>query len=86
VIGLSLPSICRPYIHAGTVQAIVLWNTRDLGYLTVFAGWLASQKKIPPAATSIAAGRLGRLQVRGSEIILGAPVLIDAKNIDRLNF
>ena len=27
VIGLSLPTICRPYIHSGTVQTIVLWNT-----------------------------------------------------------
>ena len=34
VIGLSLPSICKPYIEDGSVQTIVLWNTHDLGYAT----------------------------------------------------
>ncbi|HTF63647.1 MAG TPA: substrate-binding domain-containing protein, partial [Edaphobacter sp.] len=86
VIGLSLPTICRPYIHSGVVQTIVLWNTRDLGYLTVYAGWLASQKKIAPGATSVTAGRLGGLQVHGSEIILGTPMIINRSNIDQLNF
>jgi ribose/xylose/arabinose/galactoside ABC-type transport system permease subunit/ABC-type sugar transport system substrate-binding protein len=86
VIGLSLPSICRPYIHRGSVQTIVLWNTRDLGYLTVYGGWLASRKKITPGQSAISAGRLGELQVRGSEIILGAPLIINARNVDTLDF
>ena len=46
VIGLSLPTICKPYIHGGSVQSIILWNTRNLGYLTVYAGWLDAQHKI----------------------------------------
>jgi rhamnose transport system substrate-binding protein len=86
VIGLSLPAICKPYVHSGIVQTIVLWNTRDLGYLTVYAGWLDSQKKIPRGATSIHAGRLGDLEVRGSEIVLGTPLIINKINIDHLNF
>jgi rhamnose transport system permease protein len=86
VIGLSLPSICKPYIHSGIVQAIVLWNTRDLGYLTVYAGWLDSQKKIPGGAITISGGRLGQLERRGDEIILGTPLLIDKANIDHLDF
>jgi len=36
VIGLSLPSLCRPYVHAGFIDAVILWNTYDLGYLTVY--------------------------------------------------
>lgn len=86
VIGLSLPTICRPYIHNGSVQTIILWNTRDLGYLTVYAGWLAAEKKIDRNATSINAGRLGRLQVQGQQIILGKPLIINSSNIDTLNF
>ena len=86
VIGLSLPSICKPYIHSGVVQAIVLWNTRDLGYLTVYAGWLDSQKKIPDGASTISGGRLGHLEKRKDEIILGTPLLIDKNNIDHLDF
>ena len=86
VIGLSLPSICRTYIHNGSVQAIYLWNTRDLGYLTVYAGALEAQHHIPPGATSVHAGRLGELQIHGSEMILGAPLRIDKTNVDQLNF
>jgi rhamnose transport system substrate-binding protein len=86
VIGLSLPSICKTYIHDGSVQAIVLWNTHHLGYATVYAAYLLAEHKIPPGATSIQAGRLGTLQVQGSQIILGQPLIIDKKNIDTLNF
>lgn len=86
VIGLSLPSICRTYIHRGTVQAIYLWNTKDLGYLTVYAGAMKAEGKIPPNATSVRAGRLGELTVRGSEIILGKPLKIDHSNVDQLQF
>ena len=86
VTGLSLPSICKPYIHSGVAQSIVLWNTKDLGYLTVYAGWLDAAKQIPTGATSVTAGRLGRLDVKGSEIILGKPLLINKQNIDQLPF
>ncbi|HEY9137657.1 MAG TPA: substrate-binding domain-containing protein [Terriglobus sp.] len=86
VIGLSLPSICRTYIHRGTVQAIYLWNTKDLGYLTVYAGAMKAEGRISPNATSIRAGRLGDLTVRGSEIILGKPLKIDRSNVDQLQF
>ena len=86
VIGLSLPSICKPYVHDGVVQTVVLWSTHDLGYLTVYAGSLLAQNKIPRGATSIQAGRLGTLEIRGSEIILGSPLIINKQNIDSLDF
>src|SRR5206468_6634159 len=59
VIGLSLPNICKPYIHEGVVQLIVLWNTRDLGYLTVHAAAMLVRKQIQPGTDSLRAGRLG---------------------------
>ncbi|HEY6391250.1 MAG TPA: substrate-binding domain-containing protein [Bryobacteraceae bacterium] len=86
VIGLSLPSMCKPYVHDGVVQTVVLWSTRDLGYLTVYAGSLLAQNKLAAGAASVSAGRLGTLQVRGSEIILGAPLIINKQNIDQLDF
>jgi hypothetical protein len=86
VIGLSLPNMNKPYVHDGWVQTVVLWNTRDLGYLTVLAGSLLVQSRISPATTSFDAGRLGAIQVRGSEIILGAPVMFTKANIDRFDF
>ena len=50
VIGLSLPNINKPYVHDGVVQTVVLWNTRDLGYLAVYASALVTQHKLLPGA------------------------------------
>jgi rhamnose transport system substrate-binding protein/rhamnose transport system permease protein len=86
VIGLSLPSICKPYVHDGVVQTVVLWSTRDLGYLTVYASALLAQGKISPGTPSLQAGRLGSLRVSGTEIILGDPLIINKANIDQLDF
>ena len=86
VIGLSLPNMNKPYVHDGWVQTVVLWNTRDLGYLTVLAGSLLTQNKISPTTASFDAGRLGTIQLRGTEIILGAPVMFTKANIDRFDF
>jgi rhamnose transport system substrate-binding protein len=86
VIGLSLPNMNKPYVHAGWVQTVVLWNTKDLGYLTVLAGSLLTQNKISSSTSSFDAGRLGTIQIRGTEIILGAPVMFTKANIDRFDF
>jgi rhamnose transport system substrate-binding protein len=86
VIGLSLPNINKPYVHGGVVQTVVLWNTRDLGYLAVYASALAAQGRIAPGAKTLQAGRLGQIEVRNSEIILGAPMLFNRSNIDRFDF
>jgi rhamnose transport system substrate-binding protein/rhamnose transport system permease protein len=86
VIGLSLPNINKPYVHDGVVQTVVLWNTRDLGYLAVYASTLVAENKLAPGARSLAAGRLGRIEVRDSQIILGAPMLFNKANIDKFDF
>ena len=86
VIGLSLPNINKPYVHSGVVQTVVLWNTRDLGYLTVYAGALAAEEKLTLGARTLQAGRLGTIDIRGSEIVLGAPLLFNKGNIDRFDF
>ena len=86
VIGLSLPNMNKPYVHDGWVQTVVLWNTKDLGYLTVLAGSLLTQNKISSSTTSFEAGRLGTIQIRGTEVILGAPVMFTKANIDRFDF
>jgi rhamnose transport system substrate-binding protein len=86
VIGLSLPSITRTYIKEGVVQTVILWNTHDLGYLTVHAASLIAQNKLPPGTTSLPAGNLGKIEIKGSEIILGPPLLIRKDNVDRFDF
>jgi rhamnose transport system permease protein len=86
VIGLSLPNMNKPYVHEGVVQTVMLWNTADLGYLTVYAGALLARGVLAPGATSIDAGRLGAIAIRGSEVILGPPLLFTKENIDKFDF
>jgi rhamnose transport system substrate-binding protein len=86
VIGLSLPNINKPYVHGGVVQTVVLWNTRDLGYLTVYAGALAADRKLVAGAQALQAGRLGAIEIHGSEIVLGPPLLFNKTNIDQFDF
>jgi rhamnose transport system substrate-binding protein/rhamnose transport system permease protein len=86
VIGLSLPNINKPYVHDGIVQTVVLWNTRDLGYATVYAGVELLQNKLSGGARLLQAGRLGSLEIRGSEIILGPPLKSTKANIDQFDF
>ena len=86
VIGLSLPNLNKPYVHEGVVQAVVLWNTRDLGYLTVYAAAMLVRGEIPAGADSFQAGRLGRIEIRDGQILLGNPVIFNKANIDQFNF
>ena len=60
VIGLSLPNINKPYVHDGVVQTVVLWNTADLGYLTVHAGPLLAQAALDRRRAIDAGGPAGR--------------------------
>jgi rhamnose transport system substrate-binding protein len=83
VIGLSLPNLCKKYVHDGVVQAVVLWNTKDLGYLTVYTATMLAQGK---SLASYQAGRLGSIEVRGTEVILGKPVIFNKANIDQFDF
>jgi rhamnose transport system substrate-binding protein/rhamnose transport system permease protein len=86
VIGLSLPNINKPYVHDGYVQTVVLWNTRDLGYLTIQAGMQLLQGTLAAGAQTMTGGRLGTIQIRGSEIILGPPLMFTKANIDKFDF
>jgi rhamnose transport system substrate-binding protein len=86
VTGLSLPSLCKSYIHGGSIDSIVLWNTRDLGYLVVYAADAAVKGTLAKGATEMQAGRLGKIEIQGSAIILGKPFIFDKSNVDRFNF
>jgi rhamnose transport system substrate-binding protein len=86
VTGLSLPNMCKPFVHAGVVESIVLWNTVDLGYLTVYASRALAAGDLAPGSKTIKAGRLGEIEVQGDQIMLGAPFVFNEKNIDQFDF
>jgi rhamnose transport system permease protein len=86
VTGLSLPNMCKRYVHEGIIDSIVLWNTLDLGYLTVYVSNALSNGTLKRGDKEIAAGRLGKIEVVDDEIRLGAPFVFNKGNIDKFNF
>jgi rhamnose transport system permease protein len=86
VTGLSLPNMCKPYVHAGIIDSIVLWNTVDLGYLTVYVSNALSTGALKRGDKDITPGRLGKIEVVDDEVRLGAPFIFNKENIDRFNF
>jgi len=86
VTGLSLPNMCKPYVHDGTIGSVVLWNTRDLGYLTVRAAAALADGTLSRGQSSFPAGRLGTLAVSGDQVLLGKPFVFTKANIDQFDF
>jgi rhamnose transport system substrate-binding protein len=86
VTGLGLPNASRPYLKDGVLDSAVLWNTRDLGFLTIYTAHAVAKGTLRPGATSLAAGRLGTVEVRGDNVLLGVPFTFTRDNVDQFDF
>lgn len=86
VTGLSLPSDMKEFVHKGTVKSVVLWNTLDLGYLTVHVAEALANGELSPGDTEFEAGRLGKLEIQGDNIILGDIMVFTKEHIDEYDF
>jgi rhamnose transport system permease protein len=87
VIGLGLPNENKPFVHAGITDTVILWNTMDLGYLTVYAAKQVADGKLKPGATEMTSGRLGRKVIdKENNILLGRPFQFTKENIDQFDF
>jgi rhamnose transport system permease protein len=86
VIGLGLPNDNKRFVHEGITETVILWNTMDLGYLTIHAAHAIHSGALRPGAVSIEAGRLGKLPVVGDNVLLGEPFKFDRSNIDAFDF
>jgi len=86
VIGLGLPNDNKRYVHDGITDCVILWNTMDLGYLTVQAALALKEGTLKPGATKLTAGRLKTVEIEGDNILLGQPYLFTKDNIDQFDF
>ena len=86
VVGLGTPNANKPYVHAGTTDAVILWSTKDLGYLTVYAAKALAEGKLKAGDANFEAGRLKKLEVKGDHVLLGTPFRFDKTNIDQFDF
>jgi ABC-type sugar transport system substrate-binding protein len=85
VTGVSTPRDMRDYVQDGTVREFMLWNPIDLGYLAVHVADLKRKGEMPDNGT-IKAGRLGDIQVKDREVLLGEPIRFNKENVDKYDF
>lgn len=86
VVGLGLPNENKAYVHNGVTTAVILWKTGDLGYLAIQTARAAVDGTLRPGDATLDAGRLGRVEVRGDNVLLGEPFTFDKNNIDQFDF
>lgn len=84
VVGLATPKSMVEYVEKGTVKTVILWNPMDLGYLTVQLANALEKGETPE--DSFKAGRLGDVQVSGTEVLLGEPMKFTKENIKEYDF
>lgn len=86
VIGLGLPSENRAYVHEGITQAVILWKTEDLGFLTIQAAYRLLKGELKSGAEALTVDGMGTFPVEGDNILLGKPFIFNDANIDNFDF
>jgi len=86
VTGLSTPNDMKKFVIKGTVRSVVLWNTMDLGYLTIHVAKALASGTLQDGAKSIHAGRLGDISIVGDNVMLGDILIFTKDNIDEYDF
>lgn len=86
VVGLATPKPMKQWVDGGTVKTVVLWNPVDLGYATIQAARALVDGKLTATTTTLAAGRLGSLEVKADQVLLGPPMKFTKANIARFDF
>jgi rhamnose transport system substrate-binding protein len=86
VTGLGLPNASRPYLEDGVLDSVVLWNTMDLGYLTVYASHALARKTLKAGDSTFTAGRLKTLRLEGDNLLLGTPFTFTKDNVKGFDF
>lgn len=85
VIGLGLPNENKRYVNEGVTDSVILWNTEELGSLTVRAAVALSKGELNPGDKSIKAGAT-EYEIQGDSILLGKPFIFNKSNIDQFDF
>lgn len=84
IVGLASPRDMNEHLKEGDVRGITLWSPKKLGFLTVMIA------KLMQDGTEIEDGMfiedVGRIQVKGEQIIMGEPIDFTADNVDQYDF
>lgn len=87
VIGYGSPNTVRPYIKSGVMAESILWDPEALGYLNVWAGiQLLEGKTFAEENTVPGIDEPVRYFADSKILLLGAPLVINAENVDSFDF
>lgn len=85
--GYCSPNTVRDYMKSGAMTYSVLWSPYDLGYLTVWAAkQLADGKPFPEKVEVEGLSAPAQWIEKDKILLLGAPMIFTAENIDKFNF
>lgn len=86
--GLATPNAIKAYIKnpANPLDAGVIWDCMDLGYLSIQAAYQLSRGTITATTQNFTAGRLGPRSIDNKMVVLGPAMVFDAGNVDKYDY
>ncbi len=84
--GKRPPNEDKRYVHDGVTDSVILWNTEDLVYLTVYSANGLAKGELKAGDKKVKAGALGGFDINGDNILLGKPFIFNKANIDQFDF
>jgi len=88
ITGLGDPNQMKAFVASGACPEFALWNSPNLGYLTIYAlDAIASGKIKGNPGDTFTAGKLGSYTI-GSDgsIVMGPPQIFDKTNVNNFNY
>lgn len=86
-VGLGTPQSMKPYLDNGASSASVLWDVKNLGYLTAWAGLqLAEGKSFQPVNHVSSALPAIKYDPSTKALLLGDPLIITKSNAGNYNY
>jgi rhamnose transport system substrate-binding protein len=85
--GVSTPKSMAEYIKSGAQSKVVLWDAKNLGYLTVWAGQQLAEGKQLQASNEVG-GPIGTVSfdAKTKNLLLGEPITFTTDNVDQYTF
>jgi ABC-type sugar transport system substrate-binding protein len=86
--GLATPNALNSYIknQQNPLDAGVLWNCMDFGYLSVLTAYQLATGEITGSSSSVRAGRMGTKDIVDGMVLLGPALIFDRNNVDQYNY
>ena len=88
LVGIGTPNALKSYIKDETnpMDNGVLWNSMDLGYMSVMGAYQMITGEIDASSTNFIVGRLGSKEINDKVAVLGPALIFNVANVDKFNY